>query len=318
MKRLAIFAGYDKDKIIDDYVIYYLEKLKQVSDIIFVYDNRFPHSELKKVQKLTIHQICKKHGEYDFGSYKRGYLWAQKEGILKDYDSLIFCNDSVYGPFQDLQPIFNRFDLDENIDFWGIFLSLSKTGNTHIQSYFTVFKRRVYLNKVFSSFISSIEKKENKKAIIKDFEVGLSKCLQKNEFCLGSLFAGHHNEPHGKQIFKLIEKGFPFIKRSIFDITSGAEGIKNGYRYAEVITSASNYNPKLIEKNLKRVVNKVSLNSALHKRWNSISYSFVNKHFFKLTAKYTKNGKYRVFIYLFSIKIFKAFLPRCWGIKNGQ
>ena len=37
MKRLAIFAHYDKDNIIDDYVIYYLKELKKSFEtIIFV------------------------------------------------------------------------------------------------------------------------------------------------------------------------------------------------------------------------------------------------------------------------------------------
>ena len=30
MKRVAVFAHYDKDSIIDDYVIYYVENLKKV------------------------------------------------------------------------------------------------------------------------------------------------------------------------------------------------------------------------------------------------------------------------------------------------
>ena len=37
MKRAAVFAHYDKDKIIDDYVIYYLKSLKEIFDnIVFV------------------------------------------------------------------------------------------------------------------------------------------------------------------------------------------------------------------------------------------------------------------------------------------
>ena len=37
VKRLAIFAGYDKDNIIDDYVVYYIKELKKIADIIYVY-----------------------------------------------------------------------------------------------------------------------------------------------------------------------------------------------------------------------------------------------------------------------------------------
>ena len=118
---MAIFAGYDKDGIVDDYVIYYLKELKKVADIVFVYDNTFFKEELDKVKNLTIHQICEKHGEYDFGSYKRGFLWAKEQDILNKYDSLVFCNDSVYGPFYPLEQIFNKFENDRDVDFWGMF-----------------------------------------------------------------------------------------------------------------------------------------------------------------------------------------------------
>ena len=38
MKILTIFAGYDKDNIIDDYVVYYIKELKKIADIIYVAD----------------------------------------------------------------------------------------------------------------------------------------------------------------------------------------------------------------------------------------------------------------------------------------
>ena len=99
MKRLALFAGYDKDGIIDDYVVYYLRELSKVADIIYVADCAMPKAELDKIYPYTIKAMAQYHGEYDFGSYKRAYLYAKKHKILDNYDCLILCNDSVYGPF---------------------------------------------------------------------------------------------------------------------------------------------------------------------------------------------------------------------------
>ena len=39
MNNVAVFAHYDKDNIIDDYVLDYLSKLSKVADVIFVSDN---------------------------------------------------------------------------------------------------------------------------------------------------------------------------------------------------------------------------------------------------------------------------------------
>ena len=38
-KRLFLFAGYDKDGIIDDALIYYLSELSKYGDIIVYIDN---------------------------------------------------------------------------------------------------------------------------------------------------------------------------------------------------------------------------------------------------------------------------------------
>ena len=95
MKRIAIFAHYDKDNLIEDYVLYYLSELKKnVDDIIFVSDSNIKQQELDKIKSLVRHYIVGKHGEYDFGSYKRGFKWSNKNLNLANYDELIFCNDS--------------------------------------------------------------------------------------------------------------------------------------------------------------------------------------------------------------------------------
>ena len=39
MKRLCLFAGYDKNCIIRDYVIYYIKELSALSDVYYMADN---------------------------------------------------------------------------------------------------------------------------------------------------------------------------------------------------------------------------------------------------------------------------------------
>ena len=77
MKMLGIFASFDKDNIIDDYVVYYLKELSKFADIIYVADNYISEFELYKIKEYAIKTITIPHGEYDFGSYKRGYIYAK-------------------------------------------------------------------------------------------------------------------------------------------------------------------------------------------------------------------------------------------------
>ena len=181
MKRLAIFAGYDKDNIIHDYVVYYLSELSKSADIIYVSDNDFPQCELDKIKPYTIKIIAQRHGEYDFGSYKRGYLFAKQSGILDKYDFLILCNDSVFGPFYSFEKIFAEIPQRQDIVYgfskhletycdWGG----RKFIEEHLQSYFVVMPKGVFLSDWYSDFIKSIKKEVDKVEIVFKYEIGMS------------------------------------------------------------------------------------------------------------------------------------------------
>ena len=106
--RVAIFAHFDKNNRIQDYVIYYLRELNKVIDkIIFVSDSNISVEELDKIQPYVKHAIVGRHGEYDFGSYKRGFIYAKTNNFLKNCYELIFCNDSCYGPLYPFEDVFN-------------------------------------------------------------------------------------------------------------------------------------------------------------------------------------------------------------------
>ena len=101
MKRVVIFAHYDKKNIISDYVIFYLKALKQVADeIVFVSCCLLSDIEKEKISGVASYIISEIHDEYDFGSYKRGFLFLKDR--LDDFDELIFANDSCYGPLPTL------------------------------------------------------------------------------------------------------------------------------------------------------------------------------------------------------------------------
>ena len=64
-KYLAVFAHFDKDNIIDDYVIFYLQQLKLIaSSIIFVSDCDLDEKETLKIANICDKIIVKKHHEY--------------------------------------------------------------------------------------------------------------------------------------------------------------------------------------------------------------------------------------------------------------
>lgn len=225
IKRLAIFAGYDKDSIIDDYVIYYLSELSKGADIIYVCDNDLAQKEIDKIKPYTIEVIAQKHGEYDFGSYKIGYLFAKQNDILEKYDYLILCNDSVFGPFYDFEKIFaeipQRQDiaygfskhLEANCDWGG---DKHRFIDTHLQSYFVVLPKFVFLSKWFSDFIKSIKKEADKVEVVFSYEIGMSVLFREHNIELLSHYESKVDISHLSPLEVLQKHNGAFLKKKTF------------------------------------------------------------------------------------------------------
>ena len=198
MNNIAIFAHYDKDNLIDDYVVYYLEQLKKIcKNIIFVSDCNLSREQISKIENIVTYSITQKHGEYDFGSYKRGFKLAKQKNLLEQADNLILCNDSCYGPFYPFEEIFKTMD-SKNCDFWGITQNINRinktdypcneANNQHIQSYFMVLKKQVFKSLIFEDFIEAIVAQPDKKTIIVKYEIGLTAQLCQAGFKFDTIF----------------------------------------------------------------------------------------------------------------------------------
>lgn len=185
IKNLAIFASFNKKGIISDYVVYYLKELKKYVDgIIFVADNPVSETELEKIKDLVLIAKCQRHGGYDFMSYKLGFQLAQQYDLLKYADNLIMCNDSCYGPLDSFENIFTAAS-DCNCDFWG--LSADSAINTHIQSFFCIFKKNVFNSKYFIKYINNIKKQPSVIEVIEKYECTFTDYLNKHKFTYNTL-----------------------------------------------------------------------------------------------------------------------------------
>jgi len=213
MTRTVIFAFYDKSGIIHDYVLNYLRHLKEVAEnIIFIADNRASKTEQDKLQGLVEYAEFNQHGEYDFGSYKRGFQYALNSGILKHTDELIFANDSCFC-IDSFVPIFKKM-AQSNCDFWGI--TESKAPVHHLQSYFLVFKKPVFTSPAFTDFVNGITKQASVKDVIKNYELKLTALLEENGFKPDAFIRASDEHDPTSQMLKLLNTGDVLIKRKIF------------------------------------------------------------------------------------------------------
>ena len=305
MKRLAIFAGYDKDNIIDDYVVYYIKELKKVADIIYVSDCDMLDDELNKISKYCIHIINGRHEEYDFGSYKRGYIYAKENNILQNYDYLILCNDSCYGPFFNFQEIVENME-SKNTDVWGIFKCLKdKENDEHLQSYFLSLKQKVYLSEYFYNFMYSIKKEKDKWEVVKKYEIGLGNLLKNEKVSISSFLDSSikENETDNNNVpfynpYIALKNNFPFLKIASF---------KNHFYtklHIDVIYDILNcvklkYDVSLIVSHLNRIIKEDEIKYFFPK-FKKNTFIIISKNFINISCHYSVSGKFQIVFILFN------------------
>ncbi len=263
-KKLAIFAHWDKDNLIEDYVVYYVKALKEmVEKLIFVSDCDIADEELKKLENFADIVIAHRHGEYDFGSYKKGYLYAFENNLLDDFDELILANDSCYAPIFPFSEMFNTM-AQKNLDFWGVTTNSMDSKSKkpfeklHIQSYFLVFTKKVFLSDTFKIFINSIKPCE-KKLVIKNYEMKLTGLLANSGFKYGS-FCKPNSSCEGPPYLNwkklIIQEKVPFLKTAVVRLKSIS--LVNPRDWKKQLKKNTNYDTTLIDKDLVRNKNRIS------------------------------------------------------------
>ena len=161
MKRLTIFSHHDKYNIIDDYVIYWLEYMSKLSDIIFVSNNNLPNTEIEKIKKFVFKYIIGDHGYFGEVSTIIGYKYAYNNNLLNNYDWIIIILDSIYGPFFDIKPYMENKERKENICY-GFTKSEINTENEHIQGTFVALPKKAFISKEITDFLLNFNYKQTK------------------------------------------------------------------------------------------------------------------------------------------------------------
>lgn len=220
-KRLFLFAGYDQNNIVNDALVYYVRALSEYGDVIVCMDCDCKKSETDKLKPYTISTITKRHGEYDFGSYKRAYQYARDKDILKNYDVLYLINDSVFGPMFNTKDTINKIETLKT-DAAGLVISKHKT-HTFMESWFIRLNKNIFTSTWFNEFISSVQPEQYKYIITVKYEHGLTNLITKNNCSFDGLYniRGRETYNNPKSLFN---HGCPFIKKMSFVRHNGALG----------------------------------------------------------------------------------------------
>lgn len=215
-KRLFVFAGYDKYGVIDETLLYYLNCLSEFGDIVFIMDSDVAKAELAKLNaiKNILFIGAKRHNEYDFGSYKRGFNYAKK--IIENYDWIYFVNDSAYGPLWNLSPVFKDLE-SRGTDLIGMADYSEKNIARHVQSWFLGVSKHIAKQKFFSDFMNNITHQTEKSLIILKYEVGLSQLILQHGYKMSAYISGEQGDFCHTMYdapVSMLKKACPFVKKA--------------------------------------------------------------------------------------------------------
>lgn len=117
--RLVIYFIYDKEGIVDDYILYMLDDLKKnASEIAVVCNGKITPESRQKLLQVTPILIVRDNKGMDVWAYKTALDYYGWDG-LKKFDEIVMMNFTIMGPVYPLEEMFTEMS-SRDLDFWGI------------------------------------------------------------------------------------------------------------------------------------------------------------------------------------------------------
>ena len=167
---------------------------------------------LRALKNVCDGLIVRRNEGYDYGSWMTGIRFCRE--LIERRQQLVLSNDSFWGP---VRPLNEMIDKLHNCSADVIGLTDNLMYEPHLQSPFLMFNRGAISCPKFWNFWDKIQCWENKRSIVKNYEVGLPVLLKKEGLQLKSLYSTNANGNILHTEWKsLIENyNFPFIKISL-------------------------------------------------------------------------------------------------------
>lgn len=185
-RRLGIYTFFDKDGIVDDYVVYFLKALSDWTDKILVISN----GPLEEAEQAKLEQIgCQVQIRENRGFDAWGVKFAIDQlgsNVLAQYDEVIIANNTLLGPVRSLEDMFSEMSRRE-LDFWGIashpgMPDMDPFGCNpygyipeHIQSFFYVIRRRMLTGEAFRRFWAELPQLPDYNAAVGMYETVMTR-----------------------------------------------------------------------------------------------------------------------------------------------
>lgn len=223
MRRILLYVHFNKYHVINPHVFYQLEQIRPLYDhVVFISNSKVTDEFVTKLEqsKLVDDIILRENKGFDFAAWRDGLLHVGFEKV-SSYDSVTLMNDTCFGPLWNLEPIYQGFEQDEEVDFWGITNNrANELYPEHIQSYFVVYKQKVTSSREFKEYWANIKDYEDVQEVIDHYETQTTSFLNNLGFKSRVIFDTVDREVHSAfpPDFSLyhptlpLKEGVPFLK----------------------------------------------------------------------------------------------------------
>lgn len=287
--RLAIFQCYDKDGIIDGYIPYLLEDLKEnLSRLVVVVNGKLTAEGRRSLEALTSDVFVREDAGFDAAAWRTAMVEYLGWDQVAQYDELVLINDTVFGPFYPFREVFEEMT-DQPVDFWGLTAHAESIVSydgcpyphipVHIQPYFLVIRKKMHTSYEFKQYWETQPCFQTTYEVIAKNEIVFTKYFSDMGFTWAVLsdtsdldgeYCGNGAVAHcWFSTYELIKnRRCPVLKRHCFgfdyvhqlNMDSGSQ-LKQSLKY---IANETNYDVSLIYKNILRVYNIADIFNNLH------------------------------------------------------
>lgn len=191
-KRLGVFVFYDREGIVDDYVLFLLQSLKEATDDLIIVSNcSLSTLEKEKMSFFTQKITIRENVGLDAGAFKT--IYDEYQNYFKNFDELLLLNDTFYGPFVPFKTICDTM-AKRNVDFWGLSANFDSPDgfgylpdnmiHSHIQTFFIAFRKNVLNSQAFHNYWKNyvIYKRKNFQSVVTKHEIVFTHYLEQAGF----------------------------------------------------------------------------------------------------------------------------------------
>lgn len=190
ISRCGIFLFFDKEGIVDDYILRMLGDMKKCMDHLLVVCNGFVTLKgLERLGTVSDEVLCRANIGLDVGGYRDG-LFHIGFDRLSHFDELVLFNYTFFGPLDSFEEMFEEMSR-RDVDFWGITKHhmMDETQNPipgirygympdHLQSHFFALRPSLFMSYGYRDFMINRVNPRDYHESINEYEIIFTKYFE--------------------------------------------------------------------------------------------------------------------------------------------